>query len=118
MTDNESEETVELSEDHPWVAAALTGAHPGPIPTSMKLDAIQFQDGTKAAMLSIITPLGVFNPIIGPELLQSLMMQAGGIMQSWQQEDSNRLIVADKNTERAVTEQARAAQEAERIFRR
>lgn len=100
----EQTDEVEININHPWVTASVN-MNPQPVPTGLNLDAVEFtMEGqrTKAALLSIVDPTGVKTVFIPPQMLEQMLHQIGSIFQQWQLEASQRIVVADKNTERAV----------------
>jgi hypothetical protein len=120
MTDNNNapDDMIEIDGDHPWIQAALN-MYPGPVQSTAKFDAVELPNPVegsapmRAAMLTIIDPTGVKTVFLPPKALVSLMEQAGGIFDFWDEEKSKQqpsILIADKNMEAAAKRAADAAQ--------
>lgn len=124
MTENENE-TVEVDGDHPWVQAAAI-MEPQPVRTHIGLFPseieIETENGTKvadAAMLNVITPVGVTAVYLPPAAVIALFQQCQAVLQFWEQQAamSQKLVVATPDMEREAKKRADSLNEAAKAFR-
>lgn len=122
MTDQqnaeETEETIEVDPNHPWLQASLQGG-PSPVPTGVQMYPVELTNpnGSKipAALLTVVTPTGVQTVFMNLNDVQVLLIQGATILQEAKQAQDNKLVIAKPNM---VEDFARHMQEQQAVLRK
>lgn len=94
----QQEEPVVADLNHPWVDAS-TFMHPRPVDCASKIESITLtygDDEVDMAMISFVTPVGVFNFFLQPRQLNDHLLQGAQVLKEMVETASSQVVVANE----------------------